>query len=239
MKQVIFSTLFIKKKNPVHARKDISQDMSGYINEWLQSMTENMVNAVIFHDGLDEDFITSHSNDYVSFHKVPPISNNACDARWIVYRNAIEEYKTDYVFATDISDVVMGGNPFHVDSPLKSGILYTGDESNRYKHPWIQKRNEDLKDVLPEVYVHIKENPENKILNPGIIGGCYETMKEYFSCMADLVERGGPIEKTIDMSYHNYVVRNHFDGRYQHGEPVNSKFGKYQKNRKDVWFIHK
>lgn len=240
MKQVIFTTLFVKEKNPVHARKDVSKDLAGYIREWHLSMTINKVNAIIFHDGLPEDLVESFTNEYVKFKQVPEIRHNACDARWMVYAEEVKNIEPGtYIFCNDISDVVMGGNPFVENAGLADGILYTGDEPAKLKHPWIQKRNEDLVDKLPEVYEFIKNNTELRTLNPGIIGGSYDIMKEYFTIMAEHLERGGYIAKTIDMSIHNYVARTYFDGRLKHGAPVNSTFGRQQKNRKDVWFIHK
>lgn len=243
MKHIVLSTLFTQKKNPVHARKDISADMAGYIKEWHESMTQHQVNSLVFHDGLPDDFIEAHTNEYVKFQLVPSSSYNACDGRWPIYRDYVNSLDDSddhfYIFATDISDVIMGKNPFKGQLVMFGPMLFSGDESTTYSHSWIQKRNEDLKDKLPEVYDHIKNKPKTKLLNCGVVGGRIGVMKKYLSKMGDLVEKAGPIEKTVDMSIHNYVVREYFGEKVKHGPPLNSSFGKLQKSRTDVWFIHK
>lgn len=244
MKHIILSTLFVQKKNPVHARTNIMDDMSGYIKDWHDSMTNNKINALVLHDGLPEEFTQAFSNEYVNFQQVPPSIYNACDGRWPVYQDFIEnlpENTYDFIFATDISDVIVGKNPFVTDALNAYGkkTLFCGDETTTYNHSWIRKRNEDLKEVLPTVYQHTVSNQSFKLLNPGILGGSQDIFKEYVNYMANLVKEGGHIEKTVDMHIHNYVVRTYFDGRIKHGSPVNSIFNKFQTKRKDVWYIHK
>jgi hypothetical protein len=242
MKHIVLTTLFTQKKNPVHARTNISADMAGYIKEWHESMTRHQVNSLIFHDGLPLEFVESHTNEYIKFQLVPPSLYNACDGRWPIYLDYVNGLENDehfYIFATDISDVTMGKNPFQGQLVMFSPLLFTGDEPTTYSHTWIQKRNEDLQGTLPEVYEHIKSNPTMKLLNCGIVGGRLGIMKSYLTKMAALVEKAGPIEKTVDMSIHNYVARTYFADKLKHGPPLNSSYRKFQKNRTDVWFIHK
>jgi hypothetical protein len=220
----------------------VDEDMAGYIKEWRESLTLHKIPGLILHDNLSDEFVNENTNDYISFLKVPEEIYNACDARWVVYDKFIKEngHKYDWIFATDVSDVIVGKNPFVEDLELYGKkLLFSGDETASYNSGWIKDRNKDLIEVLPEVYNHVKDNPKLKLFNPGIIGGSTEIMKEYFSIMADLVIKAGPIKRTVDMPIHNYVVRTHFANRVKHGSPVNSIFFKLQKERKDVWFIHK
>lgn len=242
MNYIILSTLFSLKKNPVHARKKVDEDMAGYIKEWHESLTFHKIPGLILHDNLSDEFVKSQTNKYISFLKVPEEIYNACDARWVVYNKFVKEHgdKYDWIFATDISDVIVGKNPFLGDLDLYGKqLLFSGDETTSYNNKWIKTRNNYLMDSLPEVYDHIQNNPKYILFNPGVIGGSTKIIKEYFLLMAEHVIKAGPIEKTIDMSIHNYVVRTYFSNRVKHGSPVNSIFSKLQKERKNVWFIHK
>jgi hypothetical protein len=241
MRHIVLSTLFTLKKNPVHTKVKVNEDRWGYIKDWHESLSSHQINGLVFHDGLSDEFVNEHTNEYIKFQKVPEEIYNACDARWVVYHNFIRENadKYDWVFANDISDVTIG-KTFLKDVELYGKkILFTGDETATYNSGWIKDRNKDLIEVLPDVYNHIKDNPKLKVMNPGIIGGSTEIMLEYTKYMSDLVIAGGPIKRCVDMSYHNYVARTYFNDRIKHGSPVNSIFFKYQKERKDVWFIHK
>ena len=240
-KHILVSLLFSQKKNSVHTRWVVKDDLAGYIAEWHQSVNEHKVNSLVFHDGLPEDFIKEHTTEFVKFRQVDADIYNTCDVRWVVYDKFMQEegHEYDYVFATDISDVVIGKTPWDDLDKYDKSVLFSGEDSHRYSSGWIQDRNNKLKDSLPEVYRHIAENKKERLVNPGIIGAASETFKEYCRMMADLVVKGGPIPLSVDMSYHNYIVRTYYQSRVVHGAPVNSVYRKLQKDRKDVWFIHK
>ena len=239
---LLLALLFSQKKNSVHLRKNVNEDLAGYIAEWHESVNYHRINSLVFHDGLPEKFVNDHTTEFVKWRQVDPTQYNTCDARWVVYDEFMDAEGKDYsrVFANDISDVIVGKNPFSEElENYGSDVLFSGEDDHRYSSKWIRDRNEQIKDTLPHVYSHIVDNPKLKLYNPGIIGGSSEIFKEYCSQMADLVVGGGPVPKTVDMSYHNYVVRAYFKDRVIAGEPVNSLYRKFQKNRKDVWFIHK
>ena len=239
---ILLALLFSQKKNSVHLRKNVNEDLAGYISEWHESVNHHGINSLVFHDGLPEDFVNEHTTENVKFRKVDSTQYNTCDARWVVYDEFMRGEGKDYkhVFANDISDVIIGKSPFSGElENYGSDVLFSGEDDHRYSSKWILDRNEQIKESLPEVYSHIVDNSKLKLYNPGIIGGSTEIFQEYCAYMADLVVKGGPVPKTVDMSYHNYVVRTYFNNRVVAGEPVNSLYRKFQKDRKDVWFIHK
>ena len=62
------------------------------IRNWYNSIIENKLNAVVFHDNLDEEFIEKYSNENVEFKKHEPKHRKSFnDERFFCYREFLRK----------------------------------------------------------------------------------------------------------------------------------------------------
>ena len=74
----------------------------------------------------------------------------------------------------------------------------------------------------------------------GVVGGTYQNMKLFYSEFCKLRMAIGHPEFNADMWILQYLIRSIFkDKKFITGYPVCSNFKQFEKNRKDVYFIHK
>jgi hypothetical protein len=160
------------------------------------------------------------------------------DYRWLIYESFIEDNEFDNAFFTDISDVVIKQNPF---LQLEDDVLYTGDEETKvWDNDWADNKHLYFINKVYDYKYYYQLNKNNRFLNAGIVGGREKTIKQFISKMADYTKRTcmDKSPQISDMLLFNYVAYKHFPKR-QHGQPVNSEFTKFEKDRDDVWFVHK
>ncbi len=206
-----------------------------YIKDWYDSVVKLKLNGIILHDSLDDDFIKQFPG--VKFLKVAPIPEwmQLYDYRWVVYFLFLSEYNCDYIFFTDISDVVVASDPFQ---DIKEG-LYCGDEQTTLKDcQWLQGAL-DVKEYSKELKLFKEVLSQNSTLfNAGILGGSYKDVLDFLKILYSKLEKLSlrQVHYTVDMPLFNYVMYLYFEPK--HGFPINSKFKSYEK-RDDVWFIHK
>jgi hypothetical protein len=240
---MIYSTLLSSGANAANPRDAEIRNTKEYIQDWRDSIIKLGLHATVFFDNLPPSTAASYSTDKIQFKSVPKIRMNNCDARWSYYKSFLECETSDFVFMTDISDVVVKMNPFLEMKKLPGygNRLFVGDEPNMYSHRWIQQRAVKFQYIYPEIYEHFT-NPENQNLtlyNAGILGGSTPLVREFIDIMVNALGTMGIRRTTMDMLAFNYVLRSNFMGRITSGAPVNSLFKGYEKDREDVWFIHK
>lgn len=125
------------------------------------------------------------------------------------------------------------------------GTLYIGQDDAPFSSPWLKNRFEDMSSRYAHFYEESLMNVHDRPMwSAGIVvAGDRATLLEFLSrLLAVLVDvqliKPGKFQG-VNMAAVNYVVERYFSGRSVGGEPLHSKYRAYQRERKDVWFIHK
>jgi hypothetical protein len=248
MSSVILSSYFTKKIHPnsvddkhVVGRMEnnhIQKDYFPYIEKWYNSILDKNLNAVLFYDGLSDDFVSKYETDKIKFQKVGGFEYSNNDYRFFCFRNYLEKNKFDTVFHTDASDVVVVKNPEPLVKGLKKYSYFTCKDSIPLSEfPYLKVHQEfNWEDNIK----FILNNNSWDLINMGVVGGSYEDMLLFYESFCDVRIRMGNPEFNADMWILQYLLRSVFSEKeFLSGYPVCSEFKKYENNREDVYFIHK
>lgn len=256
MSLVILSSYFTKKTHPNNVddkhvvgrmkNNHIQKDYFPYIEKWYNSVEENDLYAVLFHDGLSDDFVKKYETEKIKFSKVDDFIYSNNDYRFFCFRNWMEENqnlgdnvkKFDYVFHTDASDVVVVKNPESLfDGFPDYSYFCCKDSIPLCEFPYIQIHQKYEWDDY--ILCSLNQNRWD-LINMGVVGGRYEDMIEFYNKFCETRIKMGDPEFNSDMWVLQYLLRVVFqDKKFLMGDPVCSDFKGYQNEREDVYFIHK
>lgn len=183
-RNLILTTYFTSKKDPQRQENTLPDDF-GYIEDFYKSIVRNGLNAVIFYDALSEDFIKKYANENVQFFKVQVGDYSLNDERFIVYYEFLQQYHFQKIILCDVSDVVV--NRKDVFEFIKTNKFNIGrDEKITLKESfWILDKIDNLpKDIKTKLPVQFYAMP---LVNAGVIGGDYDTMKEFLLKLKNLI----------------------------------------------------
>jgi hypothetical protein len=231
----------------VNRNTTIADDDYGLIKEWADSIQNQGLQCILFHNNFSEHTIATHQNDHLRFEKVTYDSRfNPNVYRYFVYMdflNQLPEEEIQHVFMTDVSDVVVIKNPY-VDSYFLNNqeFIFCGDEVQSLLNDWMIKHSEHLRRNIPDFEMHETQFKNATLLNCGIIGGSKKTIKEFLNIICNIhfqYNQNNTTAYTGDMGVFNYVIRKYFNERVNHGYPCNTIFKAYEIDRDDCWFRHK
>ncbi len=229
----------------VNRNENIPSDNFDTIKDWYNSIICLKLNAIVFHNNLSVETVSKYQNEYVQFiqHDLDK-SYNANIYRYIIYHNFLTQYKAfiSNVFVTDITDVELINNPFI--QPLfmqNTDGLFCGDENKMLDNEWMKEHSTHFRDKVPGFKEYEEEFKNNTLLNCGIIGGSIKVMHrlmEQLSLLHKTYSTTNTTAYTLDMGAFNFITRTQF--KYiVHGEPVNTIFKMYERERVDCWLRHK
>lgn len=216
-----------------------------HIKLWYESINKHNLNGVMIHDNFCDAFVERYTTKNVTFVKNKSLSKQTLspnDYRFTLFEQYILKHDISNVFITD-ADVSVRQN---FDDRLERGKIYVGSEC-KYpvldKCPWVHKSS-----GYSYAYPNFKYW-EKPMLNVGISGGSAYNMLKLLGYMNHEFRRINPIEEqivsagflhAIDMPVFTHCVYTLFDQKQiVYGEPVCSKFSYYERDRNDVWFVHK
>lgn len=216
------------------------------IENWYNSVINNGLRGVVFHNGLSEETVEKYQNDNIQFEKIDksPVYNPNV-YRYFVYKKFLSNNlaKIESVFVTDIADVTICKNPFKDDIfSSNAEKIFCGDEPKMLQNDWMHDHSTHFRNNIPGYSVYEDHHKDSPLLNCGIIGGRKKLMLELLENLCDTHQQYNQKNTTPytgDMGAFNYVMRTGFNGRIVHGEPVNTVFKAYQNDRTDCWFRHK
>jgi hypothetical protein len=230
----------------VNRNETLNDDNYELVREWAESIADQKLNGIIFHNNFSTETCLKHENEFISFIRVnynPAFNPNVF--RYFVYRDFLElnMQRFDNLFVTDVSDVTLMKNPFtdpfFTENP---SALFCGDEPKILNNEWMNDHSTHLRKNIP-VYADYEQTfAEATLLNCGIIGANAPLFFEFIQQLCDIHERGNRENKTAftgDMGAFNYLVRTKFNENLKHGTPVNTVFKGYEDDRQDCWFKHK
>lgn len=250
MNTLILSSYFSVKKHPndpsdsavVGREKDgkVKSNNFNYIQKWYESVMDSGVNAVLFYDEMDKEFVSKYQNDKVSFVRtdISAYSNN--DYRFFCFSDYINNLKEkpDVVFHNDASDVLVVKDPVNlVKSNPDVDYFCCKDSIPLNQFPYI-KIHESF--GWDDSLMFRLNYQDWWLINMGVVGGTFENMKKFYNKFVEVREAMGNPDFNADMWVLQYLIRSVLQpSEFIMGDPVCSEFKKYQNERKDVYFIHK
>jgi hypothetical protein len=199
---IVCTTYFNSKKDPQRNVKIDGSDFN-YISVWYNSIVEKKIKGVVFHDGLNDDFIERYQNDFVSFIKVFPEKYSLNDFRFFCYYEFIKNTNFKYYFFTDGNDVFINKNLNSLLKTYPNKYFFGRDNIRKWKsHIWNFKKLLDMEAVLGfEVPNSFFEMP---VYNAGIIGGSRAQMEIFFSKYVALYNNES--DRNINMALVNWII---------------------------------
>ena len=230
----------------VNRNTTLQNDDYKLVQNWAESITNAKLKGLIFHNNLSIDTCKKYTNESISFQKIRYNTQfNPNVYRYFVYQNFLKNklQQLQHVFVTDISDVTLQKNPFtdtlFIENPTH---LFCGDEPKTLHNDWMNEHCTYLRKNISDFEEFEDQFKNETLLNCGIIGGSIDLFYEFIQklCAIHLyANKHNNTPFTGDMGAFNYLVRTQYHKQIIHGEPVNTVFKMYEKNRTDCWFAHK
>ncbi|MBY0244084.1 MAG: hypothetical protein K2Q03_01390 [Sphingobacteriaceae bacterium] len=230
----------------VNRNETLQEDDFKLVNEWVNSIKNAGLQAVLFHNSFSVATQQKFENDNLIFIKVENSEKyNPNVFRYFLYLDFLKKYYSQItdVFVTDVSDVVLVNNPFEDLFYIQnSNFIFCGDEPEILNNVWMNAHSTHLRNQISDFESYEQLNENQILLNCGIIGGKYMLMLSFFEQLCKIHQTYNQHNNTAytgDMGAFNYVLRTQFNQQFIHGKPVNTVFKEYETERKDCWFRHK
>jgi hypothetical protein len=237
---VIFTCYFTSKENPQRNPLghviNIPKNSLSYIFPWYASVTYHKLNAVIIHDGLDEEFIQQHQRHHIEFIYHDPKSFSLNDERFCALALILEANKLGKVLFTDVCDLIIKKNPFEFMTNLSQ--LYFGSDLSNYPrirdNPWCVNKTFEL---LGKPGFEINQSfLDFEYINAGAYGGHYENIKQFTQALVLLFQTLAS-DANNNMMAINYLLWKYKIPHFK-GQPFTSPFKQYDLAG-DYYLVHK
>jgi len=250
MSEIILSAYFSKNPHPndradreVVGRADdgrVWQNDFRYIKDWYNSIVSLDLEAAVFYDNLTDDFVEKYTTPKIRFIKVPPTDMGYNCYRHFVFKDFLQKEKYDFVFHTDISDVVVVQNPSKIFDQCPHKYFVGRDSIQLKQFPALIY----CASLFGWNSIQLMMLSEEPLANMGVFGARHEDALAFYSKMCEVREPTLAEHATLnaDMMVGNHVIYNNLicdRSKFLVGHPLTSDFKRHQKTRNDVYFIHK
>lgn len=260
-KGIILTTYLVQLPDPQRKGKRYSsQGADKLIDKYYKSATALHMQVYVIHDGLSLTFLHQFETPMFRFVHVDMLyskapksevenyskfqSNN--DRRYFFFRKMMVHEMQDkpkeklprYVLVTDLFDVHFRLKPWDYFDQYPENSLFMGEDKSKFgRMPWMDRR---MKRCLfsPEQIHEMDVGQKKLLLNPGILGGRFDVMLQYFDLIMKALRKSN-VEKNCNLPITNYVAYKYFGERLVHGPPLHSTFMSYGKKDGDAYIIHK
>ena len=216
------------------------------VRDWAESVANQGIQGVIFHNNFSAETCEKFKNEYISFIKVSYNQQfNPNVYRYFVY-NAFLKQNVQFfnsIFVTDIADVTLVNNPF-IDSYFIENpkAIFCGDEPKTLDNDWMREHSANLRKNISDYVEYESKFGSETLLNCGVIGSKAPIFFDFIKKLCAIHESANSANQTAftgDMGAFNYLARTQFNSHLRHGTPVNTVFKMYENERQDCWFRHK
>ena len=245
-KNDVILTSYFTSREDFQRKKTMSPNRVRYMLEWLESVRDLGMRAVVFHDQLDPAFClrVMQYHPGVSFvHVPPPLTRTTNDARFYSYLNHLRSQRDlSHVILTDISDVKFQRNPFEL-MRLLGNWLYIGTDidffPNMQSQRWISERLEGCFGSHTPSHAPLKPlMTQDTVFNAGVIGGSLHVILTLLELLVQYLDTT-PTSLNCNMPAVNFVVHRYFHKQVFTGFPLTSRFLSFQSSPKGVYVVHK
>jgi UDP-glucuronate 4-epimerase len=256
-KGFVLTTYLVSEKDPQRRTAYSTDGKYDLIKAFYESAHSTDVQSFVFHDGLSTQFINKYETPRFKFLDVHTlysgneesevtkyVSNN--DRRFFYFDRFMAQLKRQrtantlptYIMSSDLFDVRFRKNPFDYFDTQDPKSFYVGSETNKFKgNNWMNDRFHFCKFSTEQRKMFIE--PENKyLLNAGLIAGRWEVMQEFL----DIIEKEFPKfnpKSNCNMPLVSYIAYRDFPERIVTGQPFHDVYKTYNRDRKDVYILHK
>ena len=245
-KNDVILTSYFTSREDFQRNKSVSPNRARYLFNWLVSVRDLGLTAVVFHDQLDPGFCQRIMEYHpgVSFRRVAtPLNHTTNDARFYSYLEYLHtRLDVGRVLMTDISDVRFQRNPFEL-MQLLGDWFYIGTDidifPNMASQRWISERLEGcfgnhtlLRGPLKPL-MH-----KDTVYNAGVIGGTRPVILAFLETLVQYLNSAPP-NLNCNMPAVNFVVHKHFYQQVFTGFPLTSRFLSFQSSPKAIYIVHK
>lgn len=213
-----------------------------YIKDFYWSVVSKNLSAVIFHNGLDSNYVRRLATDKIKFVHTSLGRRSPNDERFFLYLDYLQRHpEIRRVVLADIRDVRFSRDPFHlldltddfVDDPF---AIHVGlNAQNTLSEMKIVARAQPCLGFRYDSYL--------KAYNAGAIAGARDPMLALLGLVTRLFGRLTEQEMMrcdCNMGVVNYVLHNHpFVGHVYEGWPFTSRFKAFKKNPLATYIVHK
>lgn len=250
---VVISTWFVHRKDPMHRKRKIDYLDAQYAEGWYRSLEMLDLKGIVLHNGLPLSIRDSFRQDVLSFLEVKLGNYSVNDERFFLYYGLLTgqditnnpvvckprkvsrvqpRTKIKNIFFTDLGDVIVKKNPFHAINERPSKI-YVGSEGQRWNRWMFEKARR----------CHGNFTVQSTMLyNAGLLGGSVRRVMKFLDCFVDLYNKLPRANRfrNCNMLVYNAVLSTCFGtDDVITGEPLHSHYKKFEVGRNDVYFIHK
>lgn len=162
---VVLTTYFTSRADPLRPDRDPGEVSDyDYMSLWYNSIKGVGLQAVVFHDSLPQSFLEKYSTRDIQYVRVNLAANSSLsqnDERFLIYLDFLEAHpRIKYVLHTDLRDVIINKDPFHLMEQLKQQYdLFVNVE----RENWIK---------VPYRRAYGGEYPKQPVMfNAGVFGG--------------------------------------------------------------------
>lgn len=183
---LVFSTYFCTKVDPQRRAKFQQENDFAYIRDWYLCVHHLQLNAVIFCDNLDDEFIEKYETDRIWFVRCTLGDYSLNDERFLLYELYLKEkcINTKNVFFTDVSDVLITADPFQFANSYASDTIFIGRTRDNLIRHSILNVLERIPTFEKDKGIKIPRSFYNQpIFNAGIIGGEISNILELITSM--------------------------------------------------------
>ena len=250
MSTILLSTYFSKNPHPndVSDHTVVGRDNDGrvwqndfrYIEKWYNSVKRLNLQAVVFYDNLSDEFVEEYQTKQIRFIKVPTPSIGYNCYRHFVFYEFLKGERHDFVFHSDISDVVVVQDPSKIFEENSSRFFVGKDSFTLRQFPILSECAREFHWNAVPFFIFSNE----PLVNMGVFGARYDDALLFYKKMCEV--RKPTIDKwptlNADMMVGNHIIYNNLiadRSEFCIGEPLTSNFKAYEDTRKDVYFIHK
>ena len=220
----VMSTYFTGVINPQYSVTFL-KNCYRFVQQWFESVIRIGAHAIIFHDGLTEDFQNRMKNLYshVHFQKIDVEGRSPNDYRFYLYHQYLSLHpEIQNIVFTDIRDVTFLNDPFEVMRVI-GDYIFIGVGRTFYENSW---SNEVTQLILRRCHSNDSGSKWVKLhpfYNAGVIGGTRHTMLNFLTKITHYLD-GIPHEHNCNMGTTTLVTNKHFYENSFSGYPFQSAF---------------
>ena len=242
----VIMTSYFTSTHDFQRNKSMSPDRVRYMLDWLVSVRDLGLRAVVFHDELSPSFQqrVSQFHPGISFrHVTAPLNRTTNDARFYAYLSYLNTQRDHtHILLTDISDVRLQQNPFQL-MRLLGNRLYVGTDieifPNMASQRWISEKLEACFGNHTPSHAPLRQLMyQETVFNAGVVGGPRNVVLAFLERVTQYLDTTPP-SLNCNMAAVNIVVHRYFHSQLFTGFPLTSRFLTFQQSPKGVYIVHK
>lgn len=203
-RSVVLASFYSSKKDP--QRGVFVPTSYKYIRNFYTTVVYHNLSAIIMHDGLPEDLITTYTTENINFVQVDKrnifsLNISINDFRFMHYSSFLQASDFDYVLLADISDTFFWHNPFvYMRNNYHQSLFLSSDTGTIGSNGWMVAK-------MRRCYAINSKYDKTPLLNDGLWGGKSQAVLCVLSCMTNQFHLRAIPNKNCNMAVMNWCIK--------------------------------